>query len=81
MIKIGDKLLCKRNCNYLNTYYFDIDKYYLISGIVKENNITYWIIEDFVFSSRKKENFYLLDYFYTKQEVRGLKLEKLNDVR
>ena len=75
MLKVGDMLLCKKN-NYVadNIEYTDI----FITGY--SYKVLHIDKEFYVLSSDDGE--YLLkeirDYFYTPQELRKLKLEKLN---
>ena len=81
MLKVGDRLLCKKNTNY-NKYVFASNKYknvhYIITKIF-ENHVYFddASFEDW-FLYNNKSNWYIWDYFYTPQEMRKLKLKQLN---
>ena len=76
MLKIGDKLLCKKTGKLYNIKkisYIIKDEYYIQMGDL----ISKW---RFVLNKDNKITFhdlYIWDYFYTPQELRKLKLEKL----
>ena len=80
-MKAGDKLLCKKEKHVYKN--FVIDKYYTITDIYDE--CAYFDYDWYSFSLDKtldKTSFnYVWDYFYTPQEVRKMKLKKLNDVK
>ena len=78
MLKIGDRLLCKRDTDYLGKVK---DKYYTITDIA-DNKVYFSDIGNIkVYFFDDDDDFYIWKYFYTPQEVRKLKLEKLNDVK
>ena len=76
MLKIGDKLLCKKSYNGVieGEYYivtlvksrFEGKYYYSIINI--DNDNVYFV-----------KYYYIWDYFYKPQEVRKLKLKQLNN--
>lgn len=90
-MKVGDKLLCKKSeiMNPWNSIEVpDIkseitkDKYYTISKIGEKHimiltDICHNAFSTSIYSSVSP--WYLYDYFYTPQEIRKIKLEKLND--
>ena len=66
MLKVGDKLLCKKTVIYFTILRMD------------EFIIDIWINDDNdLFSLNKNSEYYIWDYFYTPQEVRKMKLERL----
>jgi len=79
-MKKGDKLICKKYCNYENRTIFYTNKYYSINCVVNDNCI---LVSDdnnkfLWFTIEKHGNFkYLYEYFYTQEELRILKLESL----
>ena len=78
-MKVGDKYLCKKSqsFNYYtiieNNYYtIDyLDNIWISVCIDGERGITFTLYSDFGYGS------YFYNYFYTKQEERKFKLEKL----
>ena len=74
MLKVGDKLLCKKSSQY---YYKRKGEYYTVTDINK-NRI--YFDHDW-FSLYPNNIWYIWNFFYTSQEVRKLKLKKLNDVK
>ena len=81
-LKAGDRLLCKKSVlsgTFTNNKYYN--KYYIVTDVF--DDIVYFN-NDFYFRSDSPNNcnnWYIWDYFYTPQEVRKLKLERLNDVK
>ena len=76
MLKIGDKLLCKKTGKLYN-----IKK---ISYIIKDeyyfdwiNNFIHLNLNDYYFSLDQNNYYYIWKYFYTPQEIRKLKLKKI----
>ena len=63
MLKVGDILLCKET-----VIYFTISR---IDKFIWINDDRDW------FSLNKESGYYIWDYFYTAQEVRKMKLERL----
>jgi len=89
MLKIGDKLTCKKILILDGKRIFWKDQIYYIS----DTNITpmgfgmVWIFDKpeppptiFNIRSNQKNYNYLWDYFYTEKEMRMAKLKKLDDV-
>ena len=85
MLKVGDKLLCKKTYEHNR---FE-GKYYTITGI--DNECVYFVyfvdngcwphsLSDVGYSLNSNGNWYIWNYFYTPQEMRKLKLKQLNDV-
>ena len=85
MLKVGDKLLCKKttsryNYKYLNTIIIDTaslkeaGRYYNIFNII--NNTIFFDDGDYYYLY-PKSLFYVWNYFYTPQELRKMKLERL----
>lgn len=89
-LKVGDKLLCKNSLSYEDAlYYFEDvakplykDKEYIITGID-----TLWykdsigvFVEDMEFHIDGDYWMMLWNYFYTPQEIRKIKLEKLDTI-
>ena len=76
-IKVGDKLLCKKNLYnsiirfYKNRYYtvFDIENY------IDMNDYTYYIGNNISWSFFSED--LLLEHFYNKNDIRKMKLKKL----
>jgi len=79
-LKIGDRLLCKESFFDSDDPYFHVDDYCIIYYIQKYvTNEYYYYISD---ENNKRYPFrfspdLLLTYFYTKQEIRNMKLKKL----
>ena len=79
MLKVGDKLLCKKSYKLVNNFYKckkERNKYYTITCIDVER---IYFEEDFFFNI-SQSIWYIWDYFYTPQELRKLKLERLKHV-
>ena len=75
MLKVGDKLLCKKS-----HYLVKKNKYYEISHIFV--NILHWIyFNDNYFNLNPNSILYIWKYFYKPQEVRKLKLKQLNETK
>ena len=81
-MKVGDKLLCKKDKIFIDVIIFINDNYYTITIIDKTDNSI--LIGDIWFYLFKKYNpngkynyWFIWDYFYTPQELRKLKLKKL----
>ena len=71
MLRVGDRLLCKKTTNY------DADnKYYIITRIL--GDIVYFNNDYYHYNYNDKFGYYIWDHFYTPQEVRKMKLERLN---
>ena len=88
MLKVGDKLLCKKSDSLRckrgksdKVYLGKVkDKYYIITDIV--NNRIYFDDDYYYLNSLSTNWFkYIWDYFYTPQELRKMKLEKLRHVK
>ena len=82
-LKEGDKVLCKKDYgNFLNTFpYFERGKTYTIyfKGLHQSEYCEiFFKIENDRYKFIKNNNFD--EYFYTKEEIRKMKLEKLNNV-
>jgi len=86
-LKVGDKLLCKTNLCSLLVNYFNKDKYYIVWDIKNFKDYSqnwtwtwYYIIDerDCPYSFSKMDDD-LYDIFYTKSEIRKMKLEKLKN--
>ena len=84
MLKVGDRLLCKKTDEEIkkNEYYFITlisytNNYYTIKIIDKTDNSV--LIENYWFSN-KCSFYYIWNYFYTPQEVRKMKLERLKSI-
>ena len=81
MLKVGDELLCKKVFDFFKiSTDFLVNNYYTIKIIDKTDNSI--LIEKIWFSLNKtsKNSLYrvcIWDHFYTPQELRKLKLEKL----
>ena len=80
MLKVGDKLLCKkkdRHCHCGKYYYIskinDSGLYTIVMSTIKN----YIVVEKDCYSLKKESTYYILDYFYTPQEIRKMKLERL----
>jgi len=87
-MKVGDKLICKKNHGYngfSEVSYFEVNAEYTIDTIKKWIDHYTIIIDNIGFTYNFNLNYkqingcYMLyDYFYTKKELRKLKLEVLN---
>ena len=79
MLKVGDRLLCKKNTTNNNKYnkyeLFLKNEYYIITII---DNVYVYVCHDW-YKLDQNSIWYLWDFFYTPQEVRKLKLKQLND--
>ena len=88
MLKVGDRLLCKAT-DFSSQHNKLISVYYTITDIV-DNRI--YFDDDYCnlvgdvalktyrrdrYSLNKNDDFYIWEYFYTPQEVRRMKLERL----
>lgn len=90
-MKIGDKLLCKQSIHLLykiEQAIFEEGQYYQISAVSLAWGNESFCVEDAnenwagfylerQYAGRPRLGLYAWDYFYTSQEVRKLKLEKL----
>jgi len=90
-LNIGDKLLCKNDLkslvsNNTSLLFFKKGKYYVVDEIrlindifVDYNEYFYYIIDD----NNERYSFwmerYLYTYFYTKNEIRSMKLNEINE--
>lgn len=88
-LRVGDKLLCKKNYNIVDfpkmKYYNEDD--YMKKNILKKDNIytieqccedIYLRINGYLFVIIKNINTpYIWNYFYTSEELRKLKLDRL----
>lgn len=88
----GDKLLCKKslkiNLGYGYTYFFEVDKYYEIINVYFFQDI-YYIDINFqgndvycfhMITNNKilNDNYtYIYEYFYSKDEIRKIKLDTI----
>lgn len=94
--KIGDTVICKKDCKNENRIKkiipkwigFFKDKEYKIEDISywnEEKNVIMYQIDNWSFvSTNETHNLHLPDfeeYFYTKQEIRRMKLNKLQNER
>jgi len=80
-INVGDKLLCKKNLfNSESTYLIEFEYYYVCEITPTNNNYTDYIYM-LICEQYQPVNFRyygeFCEYFYTKQEERKIKLEKL----
>ena len=77
-MKIGDKLICKQNFGFFNS----IGKIYVVTTLHERSCLVKLTNENqfgrFQFSRSLYDYFYIWDYFYTEQELRKLKLDKLD---
>ena len=89
MLKIGDKLLCKKSDKLLckkddisyNNFKNHKGEYYIITKIYDNVTfISFISVGNLDYFNKKNSSYYIWDYFYKPQELRKLKLEKLNDV-
>ena len=83
MLRVGDKLLCKKNYNRIkkNDYRngrspckIKKNEYYIITNI---DISFYFFVDNYWYSLDPNSNWYLWEYFYTPQEIRKMKLERL----
>lgn len=91
-IQKGDKLLCKKrtfdgNLGVIENEWYDIIKFdelpLELSAFTQLHFSSYIQVNgggvyNYNFSLDKKNKNYIWDYFYTKQEIRKYKLEKIN---
>ena len=78
MLKIGDKLLCKKT--YHHVHYKKVEgKYYIIDNISYDD--VYVCLDHDWYSLDPNRNWYIWKYFYKPQEVRKMKLKQLNDIK
>ena len=73
MLKVGDKLLCKKTYNHFNCYNIVEGEYYEISYII---NYIYFD-NNYFFSLDPNHYWYIWNWFYKPQEIRKLKLKQL----
>ena len=84
-MKSGDKLYCKKELYVANFgICFTLDKCYKVASV----DVCYLFIQDndgdnllFYFYKDKVSDRVCNDYFYTEQELRKLKLDRLNEER
>ena len=79
-IKIGDRLLCKKSLFNSSMTYFYAREYYTINEIQSESDgeYSYYIIDNNGYTMPFSfNNNTLYAYFYTKQEMRHMKLKKI----
>lgn len=73
----GDKLECKLSCS-LSSMNFTKNKIYIISKVFIDKKIA---LNGVIFSTPENRgnsnSKYVYDYFYTKEEIRNLKLDSL----
>lgn len=83
-MKVGDKIYCKKTLIYdSQELYFYKDKIYYIEEIDKKNiylNTENNILLRFCIKLQNGDKYKLYNFFYTKQEYRKLKLEKINKI-
>ena len=73
-MKAGDRLYYKRNSNYFLTF----DKCYIVEDLGTEYfNIINDVYQRDIYSNNKTNKWYYKIYFYTEQEIRKMKLEKI----
>ncbi len=76
-MKVGDKLICKSNINFfIKGGEYTIDKISSndINLLIKLNHNNYWFNAE-----RNSYSYFVWDYFYTKTELRKLKLDKIKN--
>ena len=74
-LKVGDKLLCKKDDSSLNSFVYK-GEYYIV------NEVNYWIlINNLDYFTDINETYYIWNFFYTPQELRKLKLKQLNETK
>ena len=71
-MKVGDTLICKKKLEYFIDI-FTPNEFYSITDIRMNDR---YIINNIIFYEYGKVG-YIWDYFYTKEELRKLKLESL----
>lgn len=90
----GDKLLCKKNLklNLGYTYFFEVDKYYEVISVTLFQDIYYIDInfrsnDVYCFhmpinnNKTLNDNYtYIYEYFYSKDEIRKLKLDTIKKI-
>ena len=74
-LKVGDKLLCKININFLKK-----NEYYIITNIDDVSDDVY-VNNDWYILYPNDWYYYVWDYFYTPQELRKMKLKQLMKCR
>ena len=85
MLKVGDRLLCKKGVtdSLSGDIYYKEKKYYEIKKVTDEKIILDSEIHGFedtwYFFPYISFNFYIWDHFYTKIDLRKIKLEKLEE--
>jgi len=85
-LKVGDKLLCKKNSVWLTRFYKD--KYYTITHVMQQvrNESVYcivWVTKNgdyFTTLENHTSTPFLWEDFYTPKELRKLKLDKISEV-
>ena len=86
MIKVGDRILCKNNLSeFGQNFNFTIGKNYTIEKIIKSeiymyDDLNYLVWYENVRVVNKADYISIWNYFYTPNEVRKMKLERLKDV-
>ena len=80
--KIGDKLLCKKDNRYLNCGdYYNIVKITEFIYVGNKSIGDYDRIDDW-FEGLDYDNYkYIYNWFYTKDEIRKIKLDKINTLK
>ena len=78
MLRVGDKLLCKRDKDYYN--YENKCKGIIYTSNCIDNNKIYFN-ETYFYVITDQRYFYIWRYFYKPNELRKLKLEKLNKIK
>ena len=73
MLKVGDKLLCKKSYHHGSVYNKVEGKYYIITMF--DSNMIFF--DDDYYSIDPNYKWYIWDWFYTQQEIRKMKLKKL----
>ena len=87
MIKIGDKLLCKKDFNAYG-HIKNKGEYYIITNIHKNRayfnddwyslkKLDWYIWEHFDTPQKVRNNWYIWKWFYTPKEIRKMKLKQL----
>ena len=78
-LNIGDSLLCKKNLSLELHNFFNKNKYYIVCFVnIFGDDYSYDILDEdnIVFTFLPK---HIRTYFYTKREVRNIKLKKINE--
>jgi len=75
-LKINDNCYCKQDL-YMCECYFLNTKYYKVDCILGDELLITNGTSDLIFSINKNNYLYFYDYFYSKQEERAIKLNKL----